>query len=49
MLFIPLWIIFGDVARSLADFGDDPVIVNVAKRRVLKNRWQPWGLTGATN
>ena len=30
MLFIPLWIIFGDVAQSLVDFGDDPVIVNVA-------------------
>ena len=30
MLFIPLWIIFGDVAQSLVDFGDDPVVVNVA-------------------
>ena len=30
MLFIPLWIIFGDVAQSLVDFGDDPVVVNVS-------------------
>ena len=30
LLFIPLWIIFGDVAQSLVDFGDDPVVVNVA-------------------
>jgi hypothetical protein len=27
---MPLWIIFGDVAQSLVDFGDDPVVVNVA-------------------
>ena len=30
MLFIPLWVIFGDVAQSLVDFGHDPVVVNVA-------------------
>jgi hypothetical protein len=29
-LFIPLRIIFGDVAQSLLGFGDDPVVVNVA-------------------
>jgi hypothetical protein len=30
LLFIPLWIIFGDVAQLVVDFGDDPVAVNVA-------------------
>ncbi len=30
LLFIPLWIIFGDVAQSLVDFGNDLVVVNVA-------------------
>jgi len=30
LLFIPLWIIFGDVAQSLVDFGDDPIALNVA-------------------
>src|SRR3954470_6000674 len=25
LLFMPLWIIFGDVAQSVVDFGDDPV------------------------
>ena len=30
MLLIPLWIIFGDVAQSLVNFGHDPVVVNVA-------------------
>jgi len=30
LLFIPLWIIFRDVAQSLVDFGDDPVAGKVA-------------------